>query len=115
MSQQTPEPDDPQNWGDPVEWSHNMVAIAERSQRLVQDFLQRQAKDTESPFGHGDPMHIGHTFLEMTQAMMRNPSAVLQANLNLWWNYRLTACCYFFPSILMKYLCLGNRSVIHPV
>jgi len=87
MSQQTPEPDDPQNWGDPVEWSHNMVAIAERSQRLVQDFLQRQAKDTESPFGHGDPMHIGHTFLEMTQAMMRNPSAVLQANLNLWTDY----------------------------
>tara|TARA_R100001143_G_scaffold46943_1_gene41941 strand:+ start:45978 stop:47795 length:1818 start_codon:yes stop_codon:yes gene_type:complete len=87
MSQQTPEPDDPQTWGDPVEWSHNMVAIAERSQRLVQDFLQRQAKDTESPFGHGDPMHIGQTFLEMTQAMMKNPSSVLQANLTLWTDY----------------------------
>jgi polyhydroxyalkanoate synthase len=84
----TPEnqPEDQTNWPDPVEWSRNMAAIAERSQRLIQDFMARH-KDDESPLGHGDPLNIGKTFLEMTQAMMRNPGAMMQANMNLWTDY----------------------------
>ncbi|NMM46277.1 class I poly(R)-hydroxyalkanoic acid synthase [Rhodospirillaceae bacterium KN72] len=64
-----------------------MTAIAERSQRLVQEFLANQKNDPESPIGHGDPLNIGNTFLEMTQAMLKNPNAVMKANLDLWSNY----------------------------
>jgi len=87
MSAQEKDQNDPQAWPDPVEWSRNMAAIAERSQRLVQDFLAQQQKDGENPLGHADPMNIGQTFMEMTQAMMRNPASVMQANMALWSDY----------------------------
>lgn len=72
---------------DPVEWSRNMAEIAERSQRLVNDFLSRQAESDENPLGHGDPLNIGGAFLEMTRAMMNNPGAMMQAQINLWTDY----------------------------
>ena len=87
MSAQEKDQNDTQAWPDPVEWSRNMTAIAERSQRLVQDFLAQQQSDGENPLGHGDPLNIGQTFMEMTQAMMRNPAAVMQANVALWTDY----------------------------
>jgi polyhydroxyalkanoate synthase len=82
------EGDDTMQAIDPVEWSRNMTQIAERSQRLVGDFLSRQAEGNgESPIGHGDPLNIGGAFMEMTKAMMNNPSAVMQAQVNLWSDY----------------------------
>ena len=87
MSARSNEPTAPRNWLDPVEWSRHMTTIAERSQRLVQDFLAHQQHDGESPLGHGDPLNIAQTFLEMTRAMMMNPGAVMQANIDLWSDY----------------------------
>lgn len=87
MSSNTENNQDQAAWPDPVEWSRNMTEIAERSQRLVQDFLVKQGKTGESPLGHGDPLNIGQTFMEMTQAMMMNPGALVQANMNLWSDY----------------------------
>ena len=87
MGSEKTTPEDNTAWPDPIEWSHQMGAIAERSQRLVQEFLASQKNDPESPIGHGDPLNIGSTFLEMTQAMLKNPNAVMKANLDLWSNY----------------------------
>src|SRR5246500_1331180 len=53
---------------DPVELSRAMARIAEQSQRLVADFMQRQAEGSgvEAVAGMSDPMSIGKAFLEMT-------------------------------------------------
>jgi polyhydroxyalkanoate synthase len=60
--------------------------IAERSQRLVSDFLTRQAKDG---FHHGmaDPLSIGNAFMEMTARMMTNPAKMVEAQMSLWQDY----------------------------
>ena len=70
---------------DPVEISKSMADIAERSQKLVADFLARQDNDA----GHGpiDPLNIGSAFMEMTQRMMADPAKLVQAQMTLWQDY----------------------------
>ncbi|MCC6469170.1 MAG: class I poly(R)-hydroxyalkanoic acid synthase [Alphaproteobacteria bacterium] len=70
---------------DPVELSKTMATIAERSQRLVTEFLSRQAPDGH--FGMGDPLNIGAAFLEMTTRLMSNPAKLMQAQFTLWQDY----------------------------
>ena len=75
-------------WPDPVAFSRNMQDIAERSQRLVQDFMSRQAGQMgEGALGHADPLNVGQAFLEMTQKLMTNPMAMVQAQMTLWQDY----------------------------
>src|SRR5262249_45676208 len=66
---------------DPVELSRAMARIAEQSQRLVADFLERQASgegvEPVSP-GMSDPLNIGRAFLEMTTRMMTNPAKLVE-------------------------------------
>lgn len=71
---------------DPVEMSRAMTRIAEQSQRLVTDFLSRQASDgvgAKNP----DPMGVGHAFLEMTTRMMADPAKLMKAQMTLWQDY----------------------------
>lgn len=70
---------------DPVELSRTMASIAERSQRIVSDFLSRQAAD--SGLGLADPLNIGEAFLEMTRRLMADPTKLVQAQMNLWQDY----------------------------
>src|SRR5258708_3063854 len=76
---------------DPVALSHNMAEIAERSQRLVADFLQRQhpgeAGAGGGSIGMGDPLNIGTAFVEMTARMMADPGKLAQAQISLWNDY----------------------------
>ena len=69
---------------DPVQWSRSMAEIAERSQRLVMDFMTRQA---EQGVGMADPLNIGTAFLEMTQRLMADPGKLMQAQVSLWHDY----------------------------
>jgi poly(R)-hydroxyalkanoic acid synthase, class I len=70
---------------DPAELSKAMTNIAERSQRIVAEFLSRQAAD---PGGANlDPLNIGSAFLEMTAKMMSDPAKLVEANFNLWQDY----------------------------
>ena len=71
---------------DPAELSKAMTNIAERSQRIVTDFLTRQASDPAS-FGSADPLNIGNAFLEMTAKLMSDPAKLVEAHLNLWQDY----------------------------
>ncbi len=70
---------------DPVELSRQMAEIAEKSQRLVADFLSRQ--NGEGGFGMADPMAIGAAFFDMTAKLMADPSRLVQAQLSLWNDY----------------------------
>ncbi|WP_340118121.1 class I poly(R)-hydroxyalkanoic acid synthase [Pelagibius sp. 7325] len=70
---------------DPVEISKSMAAIAERSQKLVANFLARQEPGaTPNNF---DPLNIGAAFMEMTHRMMADPAKLVQAQMNLWQDY----------------------------
>jgi polyhydroxyalkanoate synthase len=70
---------------DPVEMSRAMARIAERSQRLVTEFLSKQA--TDGMRGPSDPFNIGQAFLEMTAKMVTDPSKLVQAQMTLWHDY----------------------------
>lgn len=70
---------------DPVEISKSMAAIAERSQKLVADFLARQQAGGGA--GNLDPLNIGAAFMEMTGRMMADPAKLVQAQMNLWQDY----------------------------
>jgi polyhydroxyalkanoate synthase len=69
---------------DPAEFGRSMADIAERSQRIVGDWLKRQAEDSAP---RPDPLHIGSAFLEMTTKLMANPSRLVQAQLGFWQDY----------------------------
>lgn len=70
---------------DPVEMSRNIGKIAERSQRLVQDFLERQTSD--GGLQAFDPLNVGAAFMEMTARMMTDPGKLVEAQINLWNDY----------------------------
>jgi len=68
---------------DPAELSKAMTNIAERSQKIVTEFLSRNADTSFNP----DPLNVGGAFLEMTAKMMSDPSKLMEANLSLWQDY----------------------------
>jgi len=68
---------------DPVHMGRALTDIAERSQRLVTDFLTRQSAAGQSI----DPLNIGGAFFEMTAKLMSDPAKVVQAQMTLWADY----------------------------
>jgi polyhydroxyalkanoate synthase len=69
---------------DPALVSRTMADVAERGQRIVSDFLKRQAET-----GHPgpDPLNIGSAFIEMTTRLMANPARLVQAQIGFWQDY----------------------------
>ncbi|MBN9563112.1 MAG: class I poly(R)-hydroxyalkanoic acid synthase [Alphaproteobacteria bacterium] len=68
---------------DPAVISRSMADVAERSQRIVGEWLKRQAQEKKSP----DPLNIGSAFLEMTARLMANPATLVQAQIGFWQDY----------------------------
>jgi polyhydroxyalkanoate synthase subunit PhaC len=69
---------------DPAELGRSMADIAERSQRIVCEWLKRQSEEAPaSP----DPLNIGGAFLEMTARLMANPATLMQAQIGFWQDY----------------------------
>jgi polyhydroxyalkanoate synthase len=66
-----------------------MAEIAEKSQRLVADFLSRQGGQAGGQEGIGlsNPMAIGAAFFEVTQRMMADPARLAEAQASLWNDY----------------------------
>lgn len=69
---------------DPATLGRSMAGIAERSQRIVGDWLKRQAE--EGP-AKPDPMNIGAAFMEMTTRLMTNPQKLIEAQVGFWQDY----------------------------
>ncbi len=67
--------------------SGTMADIAERSQRLLQDFIARQGAGNGAKLGFDDPFNLGTAFFEMTTRMMAEPHKIVEANMNLWQDY----------------------------
>jgi polyhydroxyalkanoate synthase len=77
----TDQPDAGPQIPDPLEFSKAMAHLAERSQRIVADFLTQQAGDG---LGMADPLNIASAFLEMTTRLMTDPAKLLQSQISLW-------------------------------
>ena len=67
---------------DPVAMSRTLATIAEKSQRLVSDFLQHQVSD--GALGMTDTQAISRAFMDMTQRLMTNPTQLVEAQLAFW-------------------------------
>ena len=68
---------------DPAEIGRSMADIAERSQRIVSEWLKRQADEEHAP----DPLNIASAFMEMTARLMANPGRLVAAQLGFWQDY----------------------------
>ena len=68
---------------DPQTLGRSMADIAERSQRIVADWLERQGKASPT----ADPLNIGRAFMEMTTRLMTNPAQLMQAQIGFWQDY----------------------------
>ncbi len=71
---------------DLVHWSRSMARIAERSQKLVTDFMSHQEAFLH-PSALYDPMKIGDAFIEMTHRLMADPQYLMRAQMSLWNSY----------------------------
>lgn len=67
---------------DPAETSRTLAEIADKSQRLVNEFLQHQV--TDGTLGMTDMTSINRAFMDMTQRLMSDPSQLVEAQLRLW-------------------------------
>jgi poly[(R)-3-hydroxyalkanoate] polymerase subunit PhaC len=76
---------EPKPLPDAAELSRQVAEIAEKSQRLVADFLSRQGG--EDGLGMATPTAIGAAFFDMTARLMSDPSKLVQAQLSLWNEY----------------------------
>src|SRR3954452_4054938 len=68
---------------DPALVTRTMSEVAERGQRIIIDFLRRQAESEATP----DPLNIGSAFIDMTTRLMANPARLMQAQLGFWQDY----------------------------
>ncbi len=68
---------------DPQVIGRSMADVAERSQRIVSDWLERQSRTAPN----ADPLNIGRAFLEMTAKLMQNPAHLVQAQIGFWQDY----------------------------
>jgi polyhydroxyalkanoate synthase len=66
---------------DASELSQQIIEIAQKSRKLVAEFLKRQAAG--DGVGMANPLAIGTAFLEMTARLMSDPSRLVQAQLSL--------------------------------
>jgi len=67
----------------PAALDRSMADVANRSQRLVRDWLNRQAHETPPV----DVLLVGSAFLDMTAQLMRDPSRVVRAGIGFWQDY----------------------------
>ncbi len=71
--------------GEPADAAEAFQRVAERSQKIIADFLARQTARSEQ--GGADPLNIGATFLEMGRQMMADPDRLIEAQKSLWGEY----------------------------
>lgn len=78
-------PDSTYRITDAQAFGRNMAKVAARSQQLVGQFLARQTHRLgQEPF---DPLNIGGAWLAVLRQMAANPTAILNAQFELWRDY----------------------------
>ena len=80
-----PQTQDDESAENGTEMAKIMANIADRSQRLVSDFIARNASGKAVDMS--DSAQIGAAFLELTQKMMQDPAKMVEAQVSLWNDY----------------------------
>jgi polyhydroxyalkanoate synthase subunit PhaC len=70
---------------DPIALTESFASAADKSAKLLGDFLTRQAIAGPSPVA--DELGLSKAFLEVAAKMMSNPVRMAEAQMNLWWDY----------------------------
>ena len=69
---------------EPILEAETWAEIVERSQRVMQEYVNRHAQDTGS---FNDAMRVGETFMEATAKLMTDPVRLMEAQAGLWQSY----------------------------
>ncbi|HEX7270555.1 MAG TPA: class I poly(R)-hydroxyalkanoic acid synthase [Casimicrobiaceae bacterium] len=70
---------------DPVALAESFASAAEKSAKLLGDFVARQANAGQSLVS--DELGITKAFFELAAKMLSNPYRLAETQLNLWWEY----------------------------
>ncbi len=74
------------NMADPAEWSRIMFRIAERSQKLIQEYMDRN-KGKAPVMPSLDPAHLAEAFSELSNRILNDPERFVNAQISLWQGY----------------------------
>jgi len=74
---------------DPTEWSRIMLRIADRGQKLMRAFLERNQNSAAKlpPMPFSDPGHVGEAFAELMGRILDDPERFVDAQISLAQNY----------------------------
>ncbi len=72
---------------DPAEMSKSFADIAQRSSKLVAEFMQRQPSGGRSQLGMADKMGIAQAFFDLTAKVMSDPFKLAEAQMRMWQDY----------------------------
>lgn len=92
---------------DATEFAKNMATAAEKCQRIMQEFLSRQAQDM--PNTPMDPLNVGSAFMELFTRLMSDPMRLLEKQFELWQDYM-----HLWQSATQRLLGDENAPVIVP-
>ena len=70
---------------DPHEIAKSFAQIAERSQKLVNDYLERHAHGSAPAVS--DDLGLTHAFMDLGAALMANPWKLAEAQMRMWHDY----------------------------
>jgi polyhydroxyalkanoate synthase len=71
---------------DPATFARNMMQVGQQSQKLLGDFIKRQAAKGASG-GPLDPLNLTGAFASLLKGMAANPTVVIEAQFQLWQDY----------------------------
>lgn len=71
---------------DPGEWSRILFRIAERSQKLAADYMQR-CHETGLASSSLDPAHIGEALTQLSSQILNDPQRFAETQVALWQGY----------------------------
>ena len=92
---------------DPVALAESFASAADKSAKLLGEFVTRQAATGQSLAT--DEFGLTKAFLELTAKMLSNPYRLAETQLNLWWDY--TA---LWQSSMLKLLGQSAAPVVEP-
>ena len=70
---------------DPVTLHRSLAAITERGQKIMAEFIERNATDNQ--LAKPDPYNIGGAFFEVTTKLLTDPQKLIDASVSLWQDY----------------------------
>jgi len=83
-----------------------LAGLAERTRRVMAEFMQRQAADqAENP----DPLNIANAFVQMTQSLVQNPQKLWEMQAAFWQDYM-----QLWSSSMRRFWGIESKPVIEP-